>query len=84
MYLKKITTKIEHILKRKLRPSMNPAKMMEYSKAKAGAIARTFVMSSAIDEAGNPVGKSLQEVLKADREKRYQTIYSLRCFFKGS
>ena len=37
---------------------------MEMSKGKAGAIARTFVMSSAIDEAGNPIGKSLKDILK--------------------
>jgi len=60
----KITKKIEEIIGRKLPPSKNPALLMEYSKAKSGAIARTFVMDKAIDEHGNVVGDSLVEVLK--------------------
>ena len=60
----KIVKQIEGIIKRKLKPTENPATMMEYSKSKAGAIARTFIMENAIEEYGNVIGPSLLEVLK--------------------
>ncbi|GAI23335.1 unnamed protein product, partial [marine sediment metagenome] len=60
----KITEKIEKVIGKKIRPSKNPAILMEYSKAKSGAIARTFVMDKAIDEHGNVVGDSLSDILK--------------------
>lgn len=63
-YPQKLTREIEKALGKKLRPTMNPAIMLEYSKSKAGAIARTFVMDKAIDEYGNVVGDGLIDILK--------------------
>jgi len=60
----KIVKEIEKITGEKLNPSKNPATMMEYSKSKAGAIARTFVLDKAIDEYGNVKGLGLVDILK--------------------
>jgi len=47
-----------------LRPTEDPFIMLTYSKAKAGLIARTFVMDKAIDEYHKVVGPGLLDVLK--------------------
>jgi DNA polymerase III sliding clamp (beta) subunit (PCNA family) len=75
----KITKQIEGILGRELPPSRNPAKMLEYSKSKAGAIARTFVMDKAIDEYGNVVGPGLVEILKpvSNKEMKQFIAYAV-------
>jgi len=65
----RLTKEIEKALETELRPTMNPAKMMAFSKSTAGAIARTFVMEKAIDEHGNVVGDGLIDILKPIPEK---------------
>ena len=63
-YPQKIVKAVEEITGKELRPTQNPAKMLEYSKAKSGAIAKTFILKKAIDETGKVVGPGLQEVLE--------------------
>jgi hypothetical protein len=72
----KITADIEKVLDRELRPSKNPAKMAEFSKSKAGAIAHTFITKKAIDEQGNVIGKSLKEILKPIKRKEIRQFIS--------
>jgi len=60
----RIVKEIQRTIGRKLKPTENPAIMMEYSKSKAGAVARTFVMDKAIDEYGNVTGPGLVDILK--------------------
>ena len=60
----KITAEIEKVIGKELPPRKNPALLMEYSKSKSGAIARTFVMKAAVDEHGNVIGDSLEDILK--------------------
>lgn len=74
-YPQKIVKEIEKLRGAKLKPSENPAKMMEYSKSKAGIIGRTFVMEKAVDMYGKVVGPGLTEILKPiPREKMKQFI----------
>ena len=71
---KQIVRKIESITGERLRPTKNPAAMMEYSKSKAGAVAHTFVTEKAIDEYGNVLGPGLQEILKPIPKKEMTTF----------
>jgi len=75
-YPQKITKEIEKVIGKEIRPSKNPAILMEYSKAKSGAIARTFVMDKAIDEHGNVVGDSLVDILKPIPNKEMKQFIS--------
>lgn len=72
----KIVKQIEKITGKKLRPTKNPATMMEYSKSKAGAIARTFALEKAIDEYGNVIGPGLVEILKPIPNKEMKQFIS--------
>ncbi|HDY89800.1 MAG TPA: hypothetical protein ENH82_17000, partial [bacterium] len=60
----RVVKEIERITGKTLKPTENPATMMEYSKSKAGLIGRTFVMDKAIDEYANPIGRGLLEILE--------------------
>jgi len=75
-YPRKITKEIEKALGKELPPTKNPALMMEYSKSKAGSIARTFVMEKAVDEYGNVVGDGLIDVLKPIPNKEMKQFIS--------
>lgn len=59
--------KIEKIVRpegmENVRPTQSPSQLARYSRAKSGAIARTFVLEGAINEAGVKIGKSLKEAL---------------------
>ena len=75
----KIVRGIEAVIGRRLKPTENPAKMMEYSKSKAGSIARTFIMDAAIDEYGGVLGPSMVEILKpiSNKEIRQFIAYAV-------
>lgn len=75
-YPQKLTKEIEKTLGKDLRPTKNPAKMMQYSKSASGAIARTFVMQKAIDEHGNPIGPGLIDILKPITKKDMRAFIS--------
>jgi hypothetical protein len=75
-YPRKITKEIEKALGKELPPTKNPALMMEYSKSKAGSVARTFVMEKAVDEYGNVVGDGLIDVLKPIPNKEMKQFIS--------
>ena len=69
-YPKKIVSEIEKIRGANLKPTENPATMLEYSKSKAGMIARTFVMEKAVNMYGKVIGKGLIEIIEPiPREK---------------
>ena len=48
--------------------------MLEYSKSKAGAIARTFVMKNTVDESGLETGKGLKDILEPVSKKDIKTF----------
>jgi len=74
--VRKIEKEIEGITGKKLRPTQSPSQMMDYFKAKSGAIARTFVLDKAIDEFHNPVGKGLLEVLAPIKHNEMKSFIS--------
>lgn len=69
-----IVKEIEKIRGKKLRPTKNPAKLAEFSKAKSGAIARTFVEKKAINEKGEVIGPGLVEILKPIKRREMTTF----------
>lgn len=78
----RIMDEVRRITGKEFRPTADPVAMTTYSRKKSSAIARTFVMEKAIDEAGNVVGNGLKEILsvipKADMRKFIAFAVSLR------
>jgi len=62
--LRKSVEEIEKQSGKKIRPSKNPYELAVLYRSKAGAIVNTFVEKNAIDFTGNPVGESLNSILK--------------------
>ncbi|RKY38606.1 MAG: hypothetical protein DRP75_04180, partial [Candidatus Omnitrophota bacterium] len=72
--IKKIEDQMGLKVGKNLRPTQSPFTMATYMKAKAGVIARTFVMEKAVDEYGNIVGKGLVEILKPIPNKKIKSF----------
>lgn len=62
--LKKIEKRLGAESRKHVRPTQSPFEMATYFKSKNRGIARTFVEKAAVDEWGNVLGPSLNEILK--------------------